>query len=301
MDAKLSNIRLVNGRSEAFGSGELDPGERATVTVELPAGAIASGLNKLTISTREGAVVEIPFVGTTTCGFYLHNNPSLPAGDTTSQADLVADASYPGAGTLHNYDADRDALAGLVVLKGGSGASEADLTQYQNWQTPALTEPLELTGTVRVTFWAAIKDFNTSLHCDITVYLRDYDGASYTEIGNVTVTSDPWDTLSSGTWVKATAAITGLNYTLEIGDQLEIKLVVPATQHRATTCGWRTTRLATRRHCLMPIPWILFFTPTSSGPGSCSAIRLAQGRMTTVITSTTTRHRPFWTRLPRPT
>ena len=229
MSGRLSNIRLVNGRSEAFGSGELDPGERATVTVELPAGAIASGLNKLTISTREGAVVEIPFVGTTTCGFYLHNNPSLPAGDTTSQADLVADASYPGAGTLHNYDTDRDALAGLVVLKGGSGASEADLTQYQNWQTPALTEPLELTGTVRVTFWAAIKDFNTSLHGDITVYLQDYDGASYTEIGNVTVTSDPWDTLSSGTWVKATAAITGLNYTLEIGDQLEIKLVVPAT------------------------------------------------------------------------
>jgi hypothetical protein len=224
----LSDIRLLNGRSEAFGAGELDPGERATVTVELPAGTIASGLNKLTISTREGAVVEIPFNGTTTCGFYLHNNPSPPSGDTASQSGLTADTYYPGASTLYNYDTDRDAVAGLVVLEGGSGAAEADLTQYQNWQTAVLTEPLDLSGTVRVAFWAAVKDFDTSLRGDVTVYLRDYDGASYTEIGNVTVTSDPWDTLDTGTWVKATAAITGLNYTIPIGNQLEIKLIVPA-------------------------------------------------------------------------
>jgi len=186
-----SNVRLVNGRSEAFGAGELDPGERATVTVEIPVAAIASGLNKLTISTREGAVVEIPFDGATTCGHYLHNNPSPPAGDTTSQADLTADASYPSASTLYNYDTDRDANAGLVVLEGGSGAAETDLTQYQNWQTAALTQPLKLSGTVRVAFWAAVKDFSTSLRGDVTVYLRDYDGASYTEIGNSVSTTTP--------------------------------------------------------------------------------------------------------------
>jgi hypothetical protein len=36
----LTDIRLLNGRSEAFGAGELDPGERATVRVELPVSAI---------------------------------------------------------------------------------------------------------------------------------------------------------------------------------------------------------------------------------------------------------------------
>ncbi|MDP6821975.1 MAG: hypothetical protein QF554_01630 [Dehalococcoidia bacterium] len=223
----LADIRLLNGRSEAFGAGELDPGERATVTVELPMSAIASGLNRLTIGTSEGAVVEIPFDGTTTCGYYLHNDPSPPSGDTTSQADLTADVSYPSASTLYNYDTDLDAFAGRVVLKGGAGASESDLTKYQNWQTAALTQPLELSGTVRVEFWAAVKSFSTSVRGDVTVYLRDYDGAVYTEIGNVTVTSDPWDAAASGTWVQATAAITGLDYTLPTGNQLEIKIIVP--------------------------------------------------------------------------
>ena len=224
----LTDLRLVNGRSEAFGSGVLDPGERATITVELPASAIASGLNKLTVATREGAVAEISFDGTTTCGYYLHNAPSPPSGDTTSQADLPADVSFPGATSLYNYDTDRDAAAGLLLLKGGSGADEADLTKYQNWKTAALTRPLKLPGTVRVEFWAAVKDFNTTARGDVTVYLRDYDGASYTEIGNVTVTSDPWDALAGGTWVKATAAISGLDYTLPIGNRLEVKMIVPS-------------------------------------------------------------------------
>jgi hypothetical protein len=224
----LTDIRLLNGRSEAFGAGELDPGERATVRVELPVSAIASGLNRLTISTGEGAVVEVPFDGVTTCGFYLHNNPTPSTGDTTSQADLNADTSYPSASTLYNYDSDRDASAGILLQKGGSGASEANLDQYQNWQTAALTQPLDLSGTVRVSFWAAVKDFDTSARGDVTVYLRDYDGATYTEIGNVTVTSDPWDVSASGDWIKATASITGLNYTLPIGNQLEIKMIVPS-------------------------------------------------------------------------
>lgn len=224
----LTDFRLLNERSEAFGAGELDPGERATVTVNLPESAIASGVNRLTISTSEGAVVEIPFTGATTCGYFLHNNPSPPSGDTTSQADLVADDSYPSAATLYNYDTDRDAAAGRLISKGGTGASESDLALHQNWQTAVLTEPLELAGTVRVAFWAAVKDFNTTARGDVTVYLRDYDGGSYTEIGNVNVTADPWDASASGSWVSATAAISGLDYTVPTGNQLEIKMIVPA-------------------------------------------------------------------------
>ncbi len=67
----LTNFCLLNGRSEVFGASELGPGERPTVTVELPLGAAASGLNKLTMGTGGGAVAEIPFDGTKTCGYYI--------------------------------------------------------------------------------------------------------------------------------------------------------------------------------------------------------------------------------------
>ena len=56
---------------ELFRLSELGPGERPTVTVELPLGAAASGLNKLTMGTGGGAVAEIPFDGTKTCGYYI--------------------------------------------------------------------------------------------------------------------------------------------------------------------------------------------------------------------------------------
>jgi len=230
----LTDLRLANGRSEVFGSGILDPGERVTLTVELTESAIDSGLTSLRVVTGEGAAVDVTFRGTITCGYYLHNNPTPPTGDTLSQADLVMDTAFPRATVLHNYDSDRDAAAGRLVQKGGAGADENDLTKYQNWRTAPLTLSLQLSDPIRVDtvlveFWAAVADFNTSARGDVEVYLREYDGATYTEIGNVAVTSDPWDASASGTWVKANATFTGLDYTLPIGSQLEVKLVVPDT------------------------------------------------------------------------
>ena len=157
--------------------------------------------------------------------WYLHNNPTPPTGDTTSQADLPMDQSSPTATTLYNYDTDRDGDAGRVIAKGGSGASEIDLGKMQNWRTAALTADECINGTVTVTLWAAIKDYGLGKAGEIVVYLRDYNGSTYTEIGNGSVFNADWQGGSS-TWVQATVNIPGLSYTIPSGNVIEVKLVV---------------------------------------------------------------------------
>ena len=48
------------------------------------------------------------------------------------------------------------------------------------------------------------------------------------------MTSDPWDLSASVDWIKATASISGLEYTLPIGNQLEIKMIVPSASEAST-------------------------------------------------------------------
>ncbi|MCH7740540.1 MAG: hypothetical protein IIC93_10410, partial [Chloroflexi bacterium] len=224
----VSQILQPNGQVEVIERDVINTGEEARIVIELSSAAWADSFNRLSISTDNGVTLEVGISGDNNCGYYLNNFPTPPSGDTTSQADLPLGVAFPSQPTLYNYDTDSDAQAGRLILKGGTGASESDLTRYQNWRTPALSEDLEIDGTAIVDFWAALKDFSTVLAGDVTVYLRDFDGASYTEIGNVTVSADPWDTGASGAFVSKTAQITGLNYTVAAGNQLEVKVIVGA-------------------------------------------------------------------------
>ncbi len=157
--------------------------------------------------------------------WYIQNNPTPPTGNTASQAVLPLDPTSPTAATQYNYDTDRDFDEGLSIAKGGSGPTESVLTKTQAWRTAALTDNVSLVGTVTITLWAAIKDYGDAKAGEVTAYLRDYNGSTYTEIGNGTVFKANWQG-GSGTFVQETITIPGLSYTIPAGNMLEIKMIV---------------------------------------------------------------------------
>ena len=176
--------------------------------------------------------------------WYLHNNPSPPVGDTASQANLSLDLTAPTATTLYNYDTDRDSSEGRFIDKGGSGATETDLGKHQAWRTAALTNGGCLVGSVTFTFWAAIKDYADGKEGEVVVYLRDYNGSSYTEIGNGTEFRADWQS-GSGSFVQATITITGLNYTIAAGNMLEVKVIVGGSSGDSMWFAYDTTSYTT--------------------------------------------------------
>ena len=157
--------------------------------------------------------------------FYLHDNPTPPTGNTSSQAVLPLDTNSPTAAALYNYDQDRDAFTGLLIAKGASGVGETDLTKYQAWRSSSLSGGQGLTGTVTVELWTAIRDFGQNQAGEVTVFLRDYNGSTYTEIGSGTLYQANWQGGSS-TWVKKTITVSGLSYTIPAGNRLEVKVIV---------------------------------------------------------------------------
>lgn len=175
--------------------------------------------------------------------FYLHNNPTPPTGNTDSQALLPLDTNSPTASTLYNYDQDRDGSAGLLVQKGASGAGETDLTKYQAWRSSGLSGGQGLTDTVTVELWTAMNDFGQNEAGEVTVFLRDYNGSTYTEIGSGTLYQANWQAGSS-TWVKKTILVSGLSYTIPAGNSLEVRVIVGSSAGDAMWFAYDTTAYA---------------------------------------------------------
>ena len=155
---------------------------------------------------------------------YLHNNPSPPTADTTASQGLPLDTIGPTATTLYNYDTDRDGDVGRLLQKGGVGAGESDSTKYVSWQSGVLPDGKCFLGDVTVDLWSAMKDFN-DVSGDLTVYLRDYNGSAYTEIGNATLSDATWQD-GSTSWVEKTLTVAGLDYAIVAGNELEVKLIL---------------------------------------------------------------------------
>ncbi len=124
----------------------------------------------------------------------------------------------PTASTLYNYDTNRDASPGLVIQKGG----------LQVWRGPVLASDVTLKGNVTVNLWSAMKEFQQGKKGQVTVYLRDFDGSSYTEIANVLVNDPDWQRGSS-TWVLKSFVIGVGSYTLPAGHRLELKVIVESS------------------------------------------------------------------------
>jgi hypothetical protein len=165
--------------------------------------------------------------------YYLHNNPTPPTGNTNAQANLPMNATAPTAAALFNYDANFDTAPGRLILRGGSGASESDLSQYQNWRGPTLPAGTNINGTVTVEFWSGIESFTPGTAGQIDVYLRAWDpmlNLVSTELGTASVAAADWQGGASA-WLKRTASITVNNTALTclLGCQLEVKLEVGAS------------------------------------------------------------------------
>ena len=134
--------------------------------------------------------------------------------------------SAPADITLDNFDPGRDSLAGLILAKSDIGLSEADPTKYQQW----ITEPgaIKLNGPANLSLWSAMKDFDVTKAGSITAYLVDSDAAGndLTEITNTTVTRDDWDVANAGTWIEDTFDFGTVDYTLNAGRYLGVKITV---------------------------------------------------------------------------
>ncbi len=174
---------------------------------------------------------------------YLHNNPSPPTGDTAAQLNLPLNTTAPTAATLFNYDTNRDAFAGLILAKGASGVGETDTAKFQAWRTSAagwVVSPSPV-----FTFWSGIKDFGLNKHGVVTVYLRHWNGSSYTTICSGTADDADWQG-GSGTWVQRSITLSGCSYVVPSGHQLEIKLVAQGVADDDMWFAYDTTAYPTR-------------------------------------------------------
>lgn len=222
------------------GAGSAGPRVRATrltsfgFAIALVAGGLLAAAEARTAVAGFNDAESVPATLSTATSFsattyYLHNNPTPPVGDTNAQANLAMDASAPTAATLFNYDADNDAAAGRLILRGGAGATESAPTLYQNWRGPAAgLLGQSINGTVIAEFWSGVTNFTPGVPGEVTIFLRDRNTVTglTSEIGSATVSAADWQGGSSA-WVKRTATF-NVNVTLLVGHQLELKLIVGA-------------------------------------------------------------------------
>jgi len=150
------------------------------------------------------------------------------------------DSQPPSLSSLKNYDTDRDSLSGIVIKKGGAGAGETDPDSYQAWRTPVLSEAYTLPNTMTATLWTAMKNFNPNKQGSMTLYLRDFNGGSYTTIAAIEVPKADWPG-SSANWIEISANLTTASYTLAPGHLLEFKIIVNSQSDDSLWFAYDTT------------------------------------------------------------
>ena len=173
----------------------------------------------------QSTLVNLLFVPPTpTTLFYLHNNPSPPVGDTSRQAVLPLDETPASASVLYDYGAPAN-NPGLLLKGTELGLAEATADKFQVWQTSALGSDLAVKGDILIDIWAGIRNFQASTSGAMTVYLRDFDGSSYTEIANGSIFAEDWQK-GSGTFIPQTIILPDVDYTVPSGHQLEARFIV---------------------------------------------------------------------------
>ena len=219
-----------------------DPGETVSISWRLLRPQKEGTFGYITVVTPNGvsdsAYVDFTDVANSDCRF-LHNDPTPPIEDTASQPLLSMEGGIPTTTTLFNYDNDRDANPGLTLIRSQNGLTETLTTKYQVWRTGVLETPIVINGDVLVDIYAALNPVVQGELGVLVAYLRDYEGASYTEIGESAVFARDWQSGSSG-FVERMTLIKNVNHTIPAGHELEIRLQVDAASHQEMTVAYDT-------------------------------------------------------------
>ncbi len=186
------------------------------------------------------SVINLTYVPPATSSLlYFHNNPTPPVGDTARQAELPVTPTAPGATVLFDYDGD--GIAGLGINASALGLTEPDPAKFQVWRTNVLDTDWLLKGDILIDMWMSMKDFTQSARGVTTLYLRDFDNlSSHTEIANGSLFDIDWQR-GSGTWVKKTILVPGIDYTIPAGHRLEARLMVDNESSDAMWIAYDTT------------------------------------------------------------
>jgi len=232
----------VGGISPNNASPWFDPGETATLLWRFLQPQQEATTAYLTVVTPNG-VADSQYVGfediaSGDCRF-LHNNPTPPKGDTLAQPLLSFGTGLPAAVPLYDYDTDRDIDPGLTLLRSQNGLNETNPVKFQIWRSSPLVNPLPIVGDVLVDLWSSLTPPNLAQVGIIVVYLRDFDGAAYTEVGQGAIFKRDWQSGSNGL-VERVALIQGVDYTLSVGHQLEIRVIVDVASQQDMRFGYDT-------------------------------------------------------------
>jgi len=84
---------------------------------------------------------------------------------------------------------------------------------------------IEINGDVNFNFWSGIKDFGQSKRGVVIAYLRDFNGAEYTEIANDSLDAADWQG-GIEDWVETQFTFSDVSYTIPAGHYLELKVLV---------------------------------------------------------------------------
>ena len=172
--------------------------------------------------------------------FFLHNDPTPPIADTSSQTALPLNATEPTAVTLFNYDEDRDDEPGLRLRKSRKGGDidEDDPDKYQDWETANLAAPMTVDGRASLFFDAAEDEFEDEELITIGAWLLDYDPAVDTFaliISRSVVSFTPTED-----WSEVSIHFRPTVYTLPAGHRLRVRLQVDGISEEESRIAYDT-------------------------------------------------------------
>ena len=144
------------------------------------------------------------------------------------QTWLPMDRDVPPSADLFNYDTDRDNDLGLTIKRSKDGLQEDDRDKFQTWRSAILTGDLVIEEDSYIDFFAAMEDFEDDEDGEVHMFLRDRDPATgtYVEIGRGTIYEPEWHDVVTGEFVPKTIVIVDADYTVPVGHEIEIKVVV---------------------------------------------------------------------------
>jgi len=198
----------------------------AAAGLVVAATALAAGGTRVVLATfTDETAVAATFTTGTWGGttWYLHDDPSPPAGDTTAGDPLAMDATTPTGATLYNYDTDCDARPGRSIDRGTGQVNEDAACRFATWRSEPLAAPRTLDGTATLVVYAR-KQFSGGPNPRLVAFLRIVDpaGPMWTELGgaSLAVNTNPKQAWSHRTFTWTLAGVT-----VPAGAQVEVKIV----------------------------------------------------------------------------